>query len=500
MSLRPTVRSLRGGPRSVAWVSIALLPLVALLTGPPAALGTTGPAVTARPPAVPASGQHVPSRPLVVEGNTWYLAGGLTSGPAAQTFTFGARYGYPVSGDWDGDGTPTVGSVLNATWSLRNSNSSGPADLSFNYGVPGDLPVVGDWDGNGTDTPGVVRGDTWYLRNSNTGGPADVVLTYGQPGDVPVVGDWDGNGTDTPGVRRGGTWYLRDAPGSGPATRVVAFGWASDRPVTGDWNGDGVTTLGVVRGATWFLTDGFDSIGEHHFPYGWSCALALSTGSGLARPAGAGTYPTGRTGQDVTRLTTSRKVVALTFDAGANADAVPSILRTLTRTCTPATFFFTGAFTRAFPEQSRQVALRFPVGNHTDTHPDLTTLSDAAVRAQVSAGAAAVRAVTRFDTHPLFRFPFGARDARTIALVNSLGYVGVRWTVDTLGWEGTSGGQSAASVVQRVLAAATPGEIVLMHVGSNPDDGTTLDADALPQVISGLQARGYTFVSLPGQL
>lgn len=48
----------------------------------------------------------------------------------------------------------------------------------------------------------------------------------------------------------------------------------------------------------------------------------------------------------------------------------------------------------------------------------------------------------------------------------------------------------------RVLAALRPGEIVLMHVGSNPNDHTTFDADALPQVISELRARGYSFVTL----
>jgi len=50
-------------------------------------------------------------------------------------------------------------------------------------------------------------------------------------------------------------------------------------------------------------------------------------------------------------------------------------------------------------------------------------------------------------------------------------------------------------VVSRVLAAARPGEIVLMHVGFNRDDHTTFDADALPQVISGLRALGYSFVT-----
>ena len=94
------------------------------------------------------------------------------------------------------------------------------------------------------------------------------------------------------------------------------------------------------------------------------------------------------------------------------------------------------------------------------------------------------------DPRPLFRFPFGDRDARTIAVVNDLGYLPVRWTVDTLGWKGTSGGLTAQQVSDRAVDALRPGAIVLMHVGSNPDDGTTLDADALPGMIDRMRAAG----------
>ena len=59
------------------------------------------------------------------------------------------------------------------------------------------------------------------------------------------------------------------------------------------------------------------------------------------------------------------------------------------------------------------------------------------------------------------------------------------WTVDTLGWKGAS----TDMIVQRCLAAAAPGEIILMHVGS-----ASTDAAALPAVIAALQARGYGFV------
>jgi len=72
----------------------------------------------------------------------------------------------------------------------------------------------------------------------------------------------------------------------------------------------------------------------------------------------------------------------------------------------------------------------------------------------------------------------------------------VRWTVDSLRWKGTEGGITRQVVVQRVVAAARQGEIVLMHVGSNPDDHTTFDAQALPTVIARLRNLGYGFVTL----
>ena len=72
--------------------------------------------------------------------------------------------------------------------------------------------------------------------------------------------------------------------------------------------------------------------------------------------------------------------------------------------------------------------------------------------------------------------------------------------MDTLGWKGTSGGMTAQGVCDRVIAGLQPGEIVLMHVGSNPDDGSTLDADALPEIIAMMRAAGYSFVTLDALL
>jgi peptidoglycan/xylan/chitin deacetylase (PgdA/CDA1 family) len=201
-------------------------------------------------------------------------------------------------------------------------------------------------------------------------------------------------------------------------------------------------------------------------------------------------------GLDLERLPLAGKQIALTFDGGSNAAGLDSIVATLTARHVPATFFLTGDFARTFPVRAATIGRSFLVGNHTETHPDLTQLSAQQVRAELREAHDEIVAATGQDPRRFFRFPFGARDARTIALVNRRCYVAFRWTVDTLGWQGTAGVGSVARVVQRVLDAASPGAIVLMHVGAHPEDGSTLDAHALPLVIRRLREQGYSFVAL----
>jgi peptidoglycan/xylan/chitin deacetylase (PgdA/CDA1 family) len=208
--------------------------------------------------------------------------------------------------------------------------------------------------------------------------------------------------------------------------------------------------------------------------------------------------PASLRGKDIEVIPTDRRVVALTFDAGANADGLPSILATLDAEHVTATFFLTGSFAKNYPAAVASIVARgHRLGNHTATHPHIPSLAtDAAVVNELRLGESQVKAAGGTDPRPLFRFPFGDRTSHTIAVVNGAGYVAVRWTVDTLGWKGTDGGITVDTVVNRVVGAARAGEIVLMHVGSNPDDGTTLDAQALPTTIARLRSLGYGFVTL----
>ena len=211
-------------------------------------------------------------------------------------------------------------------------------------------------------------------------------------------------------------------------------------------------------------------------------------------------FPAALAGRDLEVIPGAGAVVALTFDAGANSAGLPSILQTLAATGVRGTFFLTGNWAAANPAGvAAIVAGGHRLGNHSMTHPGFTGLTDAAIGQQLAAAEQAIQGGGG-DPRPLFRFPLGDRDARTIASVNARGYLPVRWTVDTLGWKGSSGGVTAQIVVDRVLSRLQPGEIVLMHIGSNPDDGTTLDADALPGMIGRIRQAGYAFTTLEALL
>lgn len=218
-------------------------------------------------------------------------------------------------------------------------------------------------------------------------------------------------------------------------------------------------------------------------------ARALCLVGLLAVPA---TVPPALRGKELERLQTRQHVVALTFDGGGNSVGAWALVATLERKRVPATFFLTGHFVRTYPALARVIGRRFAVGNHTVDHPDLTRLSTPRVRREIALAGSEIEAATGRDPRPLFRFPYGARDARTIRIANDLGYVSIRWSVDTLGWMGVS---SPSAIVRRVVTHLEPGAIVLLHVGA-AKNGATLDTRSLPALIDAVRRRGYRFVTL----
>jgi peptidoglycan/xylan/chitin deacetylase (PgdA/CDA1 family) len=203
-------------------------------------------------------------------------------------------------------------------------------------------------------------------------------------------------------------------------------------------------------------------------------------------------------GQIPDRLPTTHRVVALTFDAGADDVGAPKIFTALTSAGATGTFFMTGRWAQLYPGWARRIAAHYPIGNHTFDHRDVLGLTLPEVRNEVLSASATIATASGRSPIRLFRFPYGSSNGSTLTVVNSLGYTAVGWTVDTLGWEGTVMGQSVSSVTSRALEHLQPGEIILMHVGSVAADHSTLDADALPGIIRAIRARGYQLVTLNG--
>ncbi len=186
-----------------------------------------------------------------------YLKNSNTTGIADIAINYGIPGDYPVVGDWDGNGTVTIGIYRNGSFYLRNSNTVGFADMVFSFGAPGDQPIAGDWDGDGVDTIGVFRPSTatFYLRNSNSAGSPQISFVLGNPGDVGIAGDWNGDGKDTTGVFRpvNGIIFLKNTNTTGFADIALNYGIPGDKPVTADWNNDGIDTIGVYRNGTFLL-------------------------------------------------------------------------------------------------------------------------------------------------------------------------------------------------------------------------------------------------------
>ena len=84
----------------------------------------------------------------------------------------------------------------------RQSLPQSTADVSVPYGGATDAPAVGDWDGNGSDTIGVFRSGVFYLRNDAVAGPGQLTIPFGDRGDVPLSGRWTAGIGDLVGVAR----------------------------------------------------------------------------------------------------------------------------------------------------------------------------------------------------------------------------------------------------------------------------------------------------------
>jgi len=181
--------------------------------------------------------------------------------------------------------------------------------------------------------------------------------------------------------------------------------------------------------------------------------------------------------------------LALTFDDGPGP-YTQELVGVLNRLHVHATFFAIGEEERYF-SAGTTLELRSGdvVGDHTETHPMMASLSAHDQREEL------VEQIARIEllggSRPrLFRPPYGSFDATTFRLLHQLHLLMVLWSTDTSDY--TLPGVQA--IVHSALAGAHPGAIILMH-DAGGDRSETIAA--LPAIVKGLRKKGLEPVTIP---
>jgi peptidoglycan/xylan/chitin deacetylase (PgdA/CDA1 family) len=196
--------------------------------------------------------------------------------------------------------------------------------------------------------------------------------------------------------------------------------------------------------------------------------------------------------------TSGRPEVALTFDAGADRGYAAEILDTLAAYGVKASFGITGQWAAASKDLIRRMVDEgHMVFNHTwnhysftgastkDWHPGVLTAEER--QKELIDTERAIEQLTGYNTRPYYRSTYGDYDDSVLADIAEIGYyVTLEWNCDSLAWNGAS----VAEIVERCGENATPGDIILMHVGAAGDDWL-----ALPDLIETLQAKELAMVT-----
>lgn len=195
-------------------------------------------------------------------------------------------------------------------------------------------------------------------------------------------------------------------------------------------------------------------------------------------PATPAVAPPPAAAVDCTKL----KCVALTFDDGPGS-LTGTLLDRLEAAGVVATFFVLGQNVRIHPDLvTRMVRSGMVVANHTWDHRDMKRLSLSEARSEVDRTSAEIARVTGVST-TLLRPPYGSMSPQTATLGQAI----ILWDVDTEDWKN----RDASITTTRALATVRPGSIILMH------DIHASTVEAVPAIIAGLKARGFTLVTVP---
>ncbi len=187
---------------------------------------------------------------------------------------------------------------------------------------------------------------------------------------------------------------------------------------------------------------------------------------------------------------TSSKVVYLTFDEGYENGYTDMILDTLKKNDVKAAFFVTKAYVDDVPAKVKRMKDEgHIVGNHSATHPDLTTKTYDEFVDELESTRKAMEKASGYKMDMFFRPPQGKFSERTMYFADSLGYKTIFWSMAYKDWlRDAQPGKDVA--FKHVTDNVHPGALILLHAVSQSN------AEALDDIIKELKAMGYRFASL----
>jgi peptidoglycan-N-acetylglucosamine deacetylase len=184
-------------------------------------------------------------------------------------------------------------------------------------------------------------------------------------------------------------------------------------------------------------------------------------------------------------------VIAWTVDDGTDSAVVGAYTAFAAASGIRLTYFVNGTYPSwdDHADAIRPLVERgqIQLANHTWSHPDLSTLSDAEIQWQLQHNHDYLQSVYGVDARPFFRPPYGVHDARVDAAAAAIGY-----TVPTL-WYGSLGDSGKTSEQQIVDLADewfTAGRIVIGHLNHDPV------TRVFPTLEGILEERGLATVTL----
>jgi len=188
----------------------------------------------------------------------------------------------------------------------------------------------------------------------------------------------------------------------------------------------------------------------------------------------------------VYRVITTHRAMALTINVVWGTEYVPQIVAILHQRGLTATFFLGGAWAQAHPDLVRTLRQDgMEVGNHGYAHRHSNQLSFDENLNEIARAARAIE-LAGAPRPSLFAPPYGEFNHTVLAAAAALHQTVVMWTIDTIDWRPSS---APGVIVQRVLARAAPGAIVLMHP-------TARTVAALPTLLQQLSDQGYHLVTV----